>query len=198
MAYYNEDQLKRYFEKAILRESEIRIEKLRKEIDYLYSKEMSKVNAELDLKKKLETNKALRDLQIEYQDKINQIGVGYDEQLIKVRKVMINNVFEAVYKKLYIYRQTDAYVKKMASKYDSIKTYAKNLSIEVEVGAQDQLLQAYFERQKQAFIISDAIHFGGFIASIKEKNIGMDETIDNKLEERKKWFYENAKLFIKQ
>jgi hypothetical protein len=26
----------------------------------------------------------------------------------------------------------------------------------------------------------------------------MDETIDNKLEERKKWFYENAKLFIKQ
>ena len=198
MAYYNEDQLKRYFEKAILRESEIRIEKLRKEIDYLYSKEMSKVNAELDLKKKLETNKALRDLQIEYQDKINQIGVGYDEQLIKERKVMINNVFEAVYKKLYVYRQTDAYIKNMASKFEGIKTYADGLTLAIEVGTQDQRLQAYFEKQKQVFSLSDQIHFGGFVASIKEKNIGIDATIDNKLQERKKWFYENAKLFIKQ
>ena len=44
MAYYNEDQLKRYFEEAIKEESEKRKEKLRKEIDYLYSKEMGGQN----------------------------------------------------------------------------------------------------------------------------------------------------------
>lgn len=198
MAYYNEDQLKRYFEEAIKEESEKRKEKLRKEIDYLYSKEMGKINAELDLKKKLELSKAMRELQIEYQDRINKIGVGYDEQLIKERKVMVNNVFEAVYKKLHAYRQTDAYLKKMAEKISAAKAYAKAMHLKFEIGTQDTTLQAFFKKENIVFTLNDDIHFGGFRALIEERNIAMDETLDSKLDERKKWFYENAKLFIKQ
>lgn len=198
MAYYNEDQLKRYFEEAILEESEKRKDKLRKEIDYLYTKEMGKINAELDLKKKLELSKAMRDLQIEYQDRINKIGIGYDEQLIKERKVMVNNVFEAVYKKLHAYRQTDAYLVKMAEKMASSKAYAKDMHLRFEIGTEDLALQAFFKKQNQAFTLSEDIHYGGFRAIIEERSIAMDETLDNKLNERKKWFYENAKLFIKQ
>lgn len=42
MAYYNEDQLRRYFEKAIKRESDEKVRKLQKEIDYLYQKRNQK------------------------------------------------------------------------------------------------------------------------------------------------------------
>jgi vacuolar-type H+-ATPase subunit E/Vma4 len=198
MAYYNEDQLKRYFENAIKRESEIRIEKLRKEIDYLYSKEMSKVNAEQDLKNKLETSKALRELQIEHQDKINQIGIGYDEQLIKERQVMVNNVFEAVYKKLVLYRQSKDYQKSMSNKYEDILKYAKGLPITIEIGKEDGLLEEVLKKRNQEFSYNEFIHFGGFVATIDDLNVSIDHTIDQKLEERKKWFYENARLFIKK
>ncbi|MDY0210177.1 MAG: hypothetical protein RBQ91_02050 [Acholeplasma sp.] len=198
MAYYNEDQLKRYLEKAIMQESGIRIEKLRKEIDYLYAKEMNKVNAELDLKNKLDTNKALRELQIEYQDKINQIGVGYDEQLIKERSVMVNNVFEAVYKKLFTYRQTKAYQSTMIEKCETVLDYAKNHPVQFEIGADDQLLEEVLIKKGQKYNKNDQIHFGGFKAVIEALKVSIDQTIDQKLEERKKWFYENARLFIKK
>ena len=198
MAYYNEDQLKRYLEKAIMQESGIRIEKLRKEIDYLYAKEMNKVNAELDLKNKLDTNKALRELQIEYQDKINQIGEGYDEQLIKERSVMVNNVFEAVYKKLFTYRQTKAYQSTMIEKCETVLDYAKNHPVQFEIGADDQLLEEVLIKKGQKYNKNDQIHFGGFKAVIEALKVSIDQTIDQKLEERKKWFYENARLFIKK
>lgn len=197
MAYYNEDQLKRYLEKAIKAESESRIEKLKKEIDYLYSTEMSKVNTDIELKKKLEMNKALRELQIEYQDKINQIGIGYDEQLIKERAVMISNVFEAVYKKLYDFRNTIDYKNNMIEKYEAALKYAEQTSVMIEIGKDDAVLNTYFKTMNQPYTTSSDIHFGGFKAMITDKNICIDETIDTKLEIQKKWFYEQAKLFIK-
>jgi hypothetical protein len=47
MAYYNDDQLYRYFDKAIQRESKHKIEGLIKEIDYLYAKEIKKITNQI-------------------------------------------------------------------------------------------------------------------------------------------------------
>ena len=199
MSYYNEDQLKRYFEKAIQRESELRIEKLKKEIEYLYQKEMSKVTTDLDMKKKLELGKSLREVHAEYQDRLNQIGAGYDEMLIKERAIMINHIFDKVYKKLHDYVASEAYVEHMTKQLHEVISFIKQPKIDVVISNHDKHLQQAFKDIKGIHLILSAeIEIGGFKGISINQNICIDETLDAKLHNQRNWFYENAKLFIKQ
>lgn len=199
MSYYNEDQLRKYFEKAIQRESAKRIETLKKEIDYAYQKEMSKVVSDLDMKKKLELNKLMRDVHADYQDRLNQIGAGYDEMLIKERSVMINQVFDKVYKKIHKYVSTEAYIEQMSKQLEQVKSFMNMPSIDVVISTKDIALQQAFAPVQGIHILkSDEVQIGGFKAISIEKNIVVDETLDSKLTNQRDWFYQNAKLFIKQ
>lgn len=199
MSYYNEDQLKKYFEKAIQRESTKRVEALKKEIDYAYQKEMAKVISDLDMKKKLELNKLMRDVHAEYQDRLNQIGAGYDEMLIKERSLMINHIFDKVYKKLHKYVTTEDYVKHMSKQLESVQSFIGMATIDVMISTKDESLKQAFSKVKGIRLVqTNEVEIGGFIAVSNEKNIRIDETLDAKLANQRDWFYQNAKLFIKQ
>lgn len=127
MAYYNEDELYNYFEKAINEQAEKRLAELRKEIDYAYAKAMKRVREDLILEKNLELNKGLGELRSTYQNKINQIGVGYDEQLIKKRLEMSKVVFSEVIEKIKSFVKTKKYETYVKNKIDSVlKSVAKS------------------------------------------------------------------------
>jgi len=200
LAYYNEDQLYRYFDKAIKQEANKKITQLRKEIDYLYAKEIKKVKEDLQMKKELQLNKDLRELQIEYQDQINQIGVGFDEKLIKERTFMVNIIYQSVLLKLGDFIQTKAYDDLMKDKVDKINTFVKNKKVVFNISENDQRISKVIkENMSSSFEIqvSHDIHLGGFLAEIPSDKIEVDETIDTKLKDRKAWFFKNSKLFIR-
>lgn len=200
MAYYNEDQLYRYFDRSIHHESNKKVEALRKEIDYLYAKEMKKIRDDLLLKKKLKLNKGLRELQIDYQDRINQIGVGYDEKLIKARSKMANTVFNRVFEKLVDFVASDAYQTYINDKLKSLASYTKDKNIVFKISPFDhkieQILKQSLGDQTQ-FNIDPAIKLGGFVLVVTKQQVELDLTIDTKLEEQKEWFYRHSKLFIR-
>ncbi|PKK96484.1 MAG: hypothetical protein CVV58_06110 [Tenericutes bacterium HGW-Tenericutes-3] len=201
MAYYNEDQLYRYFDKAIQRESKQKIEALQKEFDYLYAKEMKKITEDLTMKKNLELNKALKELQLEYQDKINKIGVGYDEKLIKERTFMTNIVFHSVLDKIYQFITSKKYEDLMKEKLEKVNQIAKEKHIQFTISDRDTHLPGLIKeviKGKSDIILSPNLHLGGFEATIEKDGIVIDETIDSKLAEQKEWFYKNSKLFIRK
>lgn len=200
MAYYNEDQLYRYFDKAIKQEAGKKIDQLRKEIDYIYAKEMKKVKEDLELKKNLQLNKDLRELQIEYQDQINQIGVGFDEKLINERTFMVNIIFQGVLVKLGDFIQTKDYDKLLKEKLEKINQFVKNKKVIFNISENDERITDVIKSvmtSSYEIKVSYEIHLGGFLAEIPSDKIEIDETIDTKLKERKAWFYKNSKLFIK-
>lgn len=200
MTYYNEDQLYRYFEKAIERESKKRAEKLQKEINYLYHKEMKKITEDLSMKKTLELNKKLKEVQIEYQEQLNQIGMGYDEQLIKERTRLSSSVFDQVIQKINVYTNSKPYIDQMIEKLQKItKAYPKDHLI-LYLGIHDEKLAKALEKEIKDTDKIDKTHeikLGGFRILIENMQIEIDETIDQKFVEQQTWFYQHSKLFIR-
>ncbi len=200
MTYYNEDQLYRYFEKAIERESKKRAEKLQKEINYLYHKEMKKITEDLSMKKTLELNKKLKEVQIEYQEQLNQIGMGYDEQLIKERTRLSSSVFDQVIQKINEYTNSKPYIDQMIEKLQKItKAYPKDHLV-LYLGSQDEKLAKALEKEIKDTDTIEKTHeikLGGFRILIEKMQIEIDETIDQKFVEQQTWFYQHSKLFIR-
>ncbi|MCF7930150.1 MAG: hypothetical protein K9L02_01415 [Acholeplasmataceae bacterium] len=201
MAYNNAEQLYRYFDKAIKQESDKKIGELRKEINYLYAKEMKKVNEELSLKRDLELSRALKEIQKDYQDQLNKISVGYDAKLIKERTFMTNIVFHAVLDQIYQFITSKDYEKLMEEKLVKINNLAKSKHVIFTISDRDTHLPSLIKNHVTSsfeIIKSPNLHLGGFEAMIEKEGIVIDETIDSKFAEQKEWFYKNSKLFIRK
>ncbi|MBN2299891.1 MAG: hypothetical protein JXC31_01760 [Acholeplasmataceae bacterium] len=200
MAYYNEDQLFRYFDKAIKREAQKRIEELEKEIDYLYSKEMKSITDKLEASKNIELSKKLKEMQLYYHDKINQTSIGYDAKLIKERTLMTNIVFHNVLDKIYQFITSPEYETLMTEKLRILNRKYPNTKSMITISDHDtHLVKIIGETitSPHDIIKSPQIHLGGFEFLLSNEGVEIDETIDTKFAEQKEWFYKNSKLFIR-
>jgi len=200
MAYYNDDELYRYFEKSIGEQAEQRLKTLRKEIDYAYSKVMKRVKEDLILEKNLELNKGLAEIRTTYQNEINQIGVGYDEQLIKKRLEMSQAIFSDVVKKIKAFIKTKNYDKFLKERIETVLKSVDKTTFIFKVAPQDKKVKEIIESlDLKSKIEEDAsIIYGGFILFLPNQNLEINETIDQRLEEQKNWFYKHSKLFIRE
>ena len=200
MAFYNEDQLKHYFETAMNKEAQKKIDALKDEIHTIYSREMNKVKDELRLKHMLERQKALRDVNVVFQDKMNHIGIEYNAELIRARNHMVDVVFEDVKQKLMSFTKTDAYQALMTKKLLYIlKTYSKH-SFVFFFKAEDTMMKHVIEHNvKHPFTLqtSAAIDIGGFIVNIVEEKTEIDESFDALIKAQRLHFRQSSKLFIR-
>lgn len=202
MAYYNEDQLRRYFEKAIKRESEEQIRKLQKEVDYLYNREIKKIMDDIEIKRQVQMAKELKEVQINYQEELNQIGSGYDEKLIMKRNEMAALVFKEIEKKLTSFAKTDGYKVWLKKRLENYQKQINGYAVVIHISDQDQIAEKIMSDVYKSLsyqIEKDKkIRFGGFILAIAEKNIEVDETLDARLDEQREWFLNHSKLFIRR
>jgi vacuolar-type H+-ATPase subunit E/Vma4 len=200
MAYYNEDQLKRYFESAMRDEAQQKIDALKDEIHKIYQREMTKVKDELHVKHMLERSRALREVNVVFQEKMNHIGIEYDAELIRERNHMADVVFEAIKNKLIEFTTTKAYSKLMAKKIHRIITQFPEHSFIFFIQPKDaQLRDVIQELVTQTYSIqtSTSIELGGFLLDVVESKAEFDETFDTILNEQRKQFRQSSKLFIR-
>ncbi|HBT59542.1 MAG TPA: hypothetical protein DEA45_01810, partial [Acholeplasmataceae bacterium] len=147
MGYFNEDQLQKYLEKSINQKADEKIAQLRKEIDQIYNKGMKKIKEDVQIKKQLEMSRALKDVQVEYQDKINSIGFRYDESLIVERKKMVDSIFEEATSKLLIFTKTKSYENLMLSKLQASTTSYEELALIFHIKSSDKILEELITRR---------------------------------------------------
>lgn len=202
MAYYNEDQLRRYFEKAIKRESENQIHKLQKEIDYLYNREIKKIMDEIDIKKQVQMAKELKEVQIQYQEELNQIGTDYDAKLILKRNEMTSSIFQAIEKKISSFVQSEAYQdwfnKRLLNYEEKINGYHVIMHIAMHDIVAEKIIENVYKKVSYEIKHEKEILLGGFVLTISDKNLEVDETLDTRLNEQKEWFLNHSKLFIRR
>jgi len=200
MAYYNNDQLLKYFEKNMQQVANKQIESLQLEIQKLYQKEMMKVTEDLQIKHTLEKNRLLKALNVSHQEKINHLGIEYDETLMTLRQNMVAEIFETVTKQLLDYIQSDAYFPAMKHKFDPYaKTYElKQLTVHIK--GSDQLLGQFFQSEYPTLKVFSHpnIVIGGFLLTIDDASVEYDHTYDALLKSQKEMFLETSKLFVRE
>lgn len=199
MAYYNNDQLLKYFEKNMQQVANQHIETLKLEIKKLYQKEMSKVKDSLTIKHDLEKMRVLKSLTVAHQEKINHLGVEYDETLMNVRKNMIAEIFETVTTRLIKFMETKAYTEAMSNK---INAYINQYNVDnllIHIKHTDQLLGSYIKQTypNLEVLTHPHIHIGGFLLTIKDASIEFDHTYDAILKNQKELFLHTSKLFVR-
>lgn len=199
MAYYNEDELYRYFDKAIKEQAKLRIDDLKREIDYAYQKAMKKYKEDLAVEQNLEYSRGLRELRIEYQSQINQIGTTYDSELIKKRLEMSDHIFLEVVKKIQAFIKTKQYETYIKHKIVTVLKDMEKTEYVFKVSPKDAHIKDIILSMDKNYKVEvdQTILYGGFTLYLPEFNLEINETLDVKLEEQKDWFFKHSKLFIR-
>lgn len=200
MGYYNEDELYRYFDKAIRKASEKQLLALQNEIDYIYQTELKRIKEEIQVRKQLELAKKMRELRIRYQEAINTIGVGYDAKLINERREMSKAVFTAVATQIGDFVASPAYLDYLKHQIIDLKGLFKNEDVVFFVKEGDDVAIRFLESLPCASCTVEtraSIHFGGFEMHVPKRKRIVDLTLDTAFQNQQTWFYHNAKLFIR-
>jgi vacuolar-type H+-ATPase subunit E/Vma4 len=200
MAYYNNDQLLKYFEKNMQQVANKQIESLQLEIQKLYQKEMMKVTEDLQIKHTLEKNRLLKALNVSHQEKINHLGIEYDETLMTLRQNMVAEIFETVTKQLLDYIQSDAYIPAMKHKFDPYAKTHELKQLTVHIKGSDQQLGQFFQSEYPIVKVFSHpnIVIGGFLLTIDDASVEYDHTYDALLKSQKEMFLEASKLFVRE
>lgn len=200
MAYYNNDQLLKYFEKNMQQVANKQIESLQLEIQKLYQKEMMKVTEDLHIKHTLEKNRLLKTLNVAHQEKINHLGIEYDETLMTLRQNMVAEIFETVTKQLLDYVQSDAYIPAMKHKFLQYSNIYDLKQLTVHIKGSDQNLGHFFQSEypKLKVFTHPNITIGGFLLTIDDASVEFDHTYDALLKSQKEMFLETSKLFVRE
>ncbi len=200
MAYYNDDELYRYFEKSIKEQSELRLSDLRREIDYQYQRAMKRLKEDLSLQQTVDYNRGLREIRVGYQNQINQIGVNYDEELIKKRLEMSDHVFQGVISKIKAFIKTKAYETYIKEKIEDTLNNVQKTTYIFKIAPKDQVIKKIIQTLDSTYQIEEdeSIIYGGFILYLPKQRVEINETLDQKIDEQKDWFYKHSKLFIRE
>lgn len=200
MEYLSDEQLFQYFQKEINESKQKRINKLRKEIDGIKEKELKIIHQELDENIQHALRLELKELRTNHSFEINKINTENSRNLMKKRQELLQLVFDEVSQKLKKYLKSKEYEAKMKEKILGLENTFQHQEVQFQIGDNDTILENVIKsvyQGKNKIEKVDSIMHGGFIVSCLDKGIEIDETIDNRLLEKKEWFYENSNLFIK-
>ena len=130
---------------------------------------------------------------------IAQFDNDQKQKLLNHREELIQRVFATVGKKLSEYTYTDKYEQEILAK---VTEAGANHSLENSIFQMTKRDSALYEKIKEAFgmpgeVKSDVtVEIGGFKLVNLQQGILIDETLDNRLQEQKRWFYQNCDLGV--
>lgn len=121
------------------------------------------------------------------------------KELFNKRHDIMEDVFKTVYGRLLEFVKTQDYIELLKRYAGSVSKILKKSGTILYIckrdeGLVDEIREAYGKICKVE--VSSKIKIGGILAVNKTMSLVVDETLDSKLEEQKKWFSENSKLDI--
>lgn len=200
MDYYNNEQLYHYFENEIKKSAAEQTEQLKKEIADQRDKELSKIQKELKESIDSAAELEIKELQVDHSYEINRIISENSRSLIKRRQELLENVFAEAKIKLAKFVFSKDYGKLIESKLQNIVDKFSDYSVIFRIKPDDQILLGILQSTyKHPFTVqSDSeISIGGFSVICEQLGIEMNETLDQRFNEQKEWFYANSNLYVK-
>ncbi|WP_035375821.1 V-type ATP synthase subunit E family protein [Haploplasma axanthum] len=188
MDHFNEESLYKYFEKTIKSESVEIIQEIEKELVVMREKALKNVSDELEKSKEINLEAKKKLLYQKHQKNLSDLKHKYDLELMRIRNGLVNELINELKKKLIEYTKTDEYVSKMS---DIIEKYRSDIDY-IEISKTDSLNKKIKDIKIQT---NDEI-IGGVNIVLKKSSFQIDTTFNSKIEDAKKWFHQNSKLFV--
>lgn len=200
MPYY-EDEVFRYFQREIEESANLDLKKMREQIDSIKAEQLARINEEIQETIYKATEVELNEINLDYSAQSNRIRTASHKEIIKRKRDLIDSVLLDVQKKCEEFVSTKQYQDKMVLLIKQIDEEFCGKSMIFRIKKNDTVMKKIIESNYSTkFAIEEDEHIliGGFIAVCTEKNILTDQTIDYRLEAKKKWFHQNLKFVIKE
>jgi|GEM_PF-2108624 len=190
MKNFSEQDLFNYFNRSIEEETFEILKNLEKEIETIRKKEIAIINNELEKSKNINLYAKEKLLYQKHQQKLSQLKYEYDLKLMKIRDEFVDKMILKIHEKIKKYVKTQAYIDKMITLINNYENKIKH----IEVMEKDALIN----KVKNIKIVTNEKIIGGIKIILKDEKKEVDATFNLKLEDAKKWFYENSQLFLKE
>lgn len=188
MNHQNKDTLYLYFKKNIDGEVAKVVEALEKDIEAL--KYEAKISIEQELKEEHAhlIDVTTTELSREYRFKMADLQREQDLLVMKKRRELLDELFTRLEQSLIQFRQSDDYLTWLTKKLSI--AHQENW-VRVQMDAADEVgMQMLKHSVEKVFGL-----IGGFIAYTKDGKNVIDESLKNRIDESKKWFYDHAQWF---
>ncbi|MDR2822466.1 MAG: hypothetical protein LBV58_02810 [Acholeplasmatales bacterium] len=197
MPYYNDDELYKYFSKAIKQYAIKEIRNIKNEINEIKTKETKNISDDILAKKELMLINSEKEIRISYQEELNHIGASLDFSLMKERDEMVSSIFNEVIQKLNSFRKTKKYEEYFFKKLKEIVSSNRLTDGTILIEEKDSNLIKSINDLYPKFkvLIGNETRYGGFI--LKSGSLLFDESFDERIRNEEANFVDNSKLFIK-
>ncbi|MGE0003887.1 MAG: hypothetical protein AB7S88_05460 [Candidatus Izemoplasmatales bacterium] len=117
------------------------------------------------------------------------------------RLELLNLVFEEVKDQVLAFVKSAPYKEELKRKIASLSDVFGEDEVVFSIAKGDKMAKTAIEEShlgKSKVEETESIALGGFFARVIEKGVEIDETIDFRLEDKRRWFYEKSNLYIKK
>ena len=176
----SEQQLLDYFKQSIAKEADKERLTMITEAKEIRESALEKIRREASLDAKRQMEKEINEIILENQKEISAMQRKTNLELIAKRQELQNKVFEEAKAQLMAYTKQEG----------QVLIHIANADHSLFEG-----LKAEFKGEVE--LVEDAsIEIGGFIAINAQRGLVIDNSLDNRLESCKEWFYNHSGLVI--
>ena len=199
MQYNTNDELRDYFIKQIQSVSEQDISKVKDEVDRMTQKKLSEIEDDAKLKADLMLQQETKILNSEQSLNISKLTEQNNQKKMLMREQLIQELFKMIRLKLQEYTQSETYRNIFKARVIELsKQYPYNGDLHVQAADQDIAEKAVSTCEaKLKVVVDESITIGGFFLEFTKAALVVDETLDARLHNEMKSFYENPELILK-
>lgn len=200
MEYYLDEQLRAYFEGQIDKLSSKKIAKLRAELDERRAREVARIDEEVRRHVNLSLGFELKELKSQSREDINLLLSRIHLELMQKREALVKKLFDDAITQIKAYVSSPLYAERMQHKLRHLQSRYPECKLIFMISATDVVIEKIIQDICPTAPIHtlNSIKLGGFTCYLPDRKIQIDETLDRRLEEKKSWFYEQSKLFVKE
>ena len=195
----NEQQIVEYFEQEIANEAKKESEAIMKEVEQIRQDALQKIRNSAAADAKAKMNREINDIILENQKEISRMQRKINQDLIKKRQELQNQIFDICRKKLIEFVQGNDYLAFIEKEIANLPKEIYDGKTEIRIAQRDEKVFKDLEGQfKQSVEITTdpQLSIGGFIAVNMDLGMIVDSSLDHRLEEKKEWFYNHSGLVI--
>lgn len=195
----NEQQILDYFRNEIERESKEEAESILKETEKIREEALEKIKHQASIDANAKMNREIDEIILENKKEISQMQRETNEKLILRRQKLQNEIFDICKEKLLDFTKSNEYFAFLEKEIANLPEEIYEGSLVIKIAKKDEdtfkKLASQFKNEVK-FVIDGQISIGGFIATNQEMGLIIDNSLDDRLEEQKEWFWNHSGLVI--
>lgn len=165
----------------------------------LRSQRLTEMKKEIRRQYDIKIDYELSKIRMDVNRRLAECSEGSRKELAELRAQLTDKVFDSVLKRIDGFVASDAYIDLLCGSIKAIREQSGDSDIEFMLCGRDlPLAEKINERLGESigFKADDGILIGGVRAFIRKTQTLIDDTLDERIQAQKEWFYKNSELKV--